>query len=101
MKQRQYLKLEKDNQKKNQTEIGIDSPKIDIDGLIEKWSRSWKPPVVPRQKIQEFLGDVISAKTIANCDSAGVGPPSFKIGGRRVYPKDELLEWLRQRMQAE
>ncbi len=72
--------------------------KIDIEHLINEWDQSWKPPVVPRHKIPEFSGHTISSKTIANLDSKGEGPPSFKMGRTRVYPKADLLKWFKNRM---
>lgn len=56
-----------------------------------KWPSTW----VSRREIENFTGGAVSAKFMANCDSAGVGPGGrFKIGRSVCYPVNELLVWL-------
>lgn len=38
--------------------------------------------------------------TIRYWDHMGKGPRSFKLGGRRVYRKSEVLRWIEQQEQA-
>lgn len=65
-----------------------------------------KPPNLSSNIRQLFLTPVevvdryhgkISVRTLANWRSAGISPPFSKIGGRILYPLDELEEWERRR----
>jgi hypothetical protein len=55
------------------------------------------PPMIARDHVGKLLGGVISPKTLANLDSLGVGPKSMRMGRKRVYMTEDLLEWLAQR----
>ena len=66
---------------------------IDLKDLIPKL-----PPLIARDRVAEYLGGVISAKTLANLDSLGDGPSGrMRIGRKIVYRTEDLLEWLEQR----
>ena len=53
------------------------------------------PPVIARKDIERQLGGVISTKTLANADSAGIGPMgAFQVGRTVVYPTESLVNWL-------
>lgn len=39
----------------------------------------------------------ITTRTLANWRSAGIGPPFTKVGGRILYPVNDILEWERKR----
>jgi len=54
------------------------------------------PPLIPRADVRKLLG-VISRKTLSNLDSLGQGPPSRHVGRLVVYPRDEFVEWLKER----
>lgn len=57
------------------------------------------PDLVPRTLIPQVTGGLISAKTMANADSNGVGPSGrIKFGRRVAYPKDALIIWLRSKL---
>ncbi len=68
-----------------------------ITKAFEQAAADWPSPFVPRKRIEKFTGGAISSKTLANFDSQGLGPPSFKLGRDRVYIKDRLVEWLKSR----
>ena len=56
------------------------------------------PPCIARKSVQEFLGGTVSAKTLANWDSLGLGPKnSIKHGKSVIYETMSLLEWLDER----
>lgn len=67
-----------------------------LDHLIERWPF----PYVARREIELFCGSVISARTLANLDCMGKGPPGRVTFGKYVcYPTKDLVEWLRSRME--
>lgn len=45
------------------------------------------------EELVERYNNKITVRTLANWRSAGVSPPYTKVGGRIVYPVDELLKW--------
>ena len=56
------------------------------------------PPCIARKKASEYLGGAVSAKTLANYDSLGLGPKnSIKYGRTVIYETVSLLEWLDER----
>lgn len=52
--------------------------------------------LTPAEVVQRYEGK-ISTRTLANWRSAGTSPPFSKIGGRILYPLDELVEWEKRR----
>lgn len=46
----------------------------------------------PEELVARYNGKV-TIRTLANWRSAGVSPPYTKVGGRIVYPVDQLLKW--------
>lgn len=57
------------------------------------------PPLVPRDKVYELTGGLISRKTLANLDSLGQGPKKRLCFGKKVcYPKEIFVEWLLERI---
>jgi molybdopterin converting factor small subunit len=60
----------------------------------------WPSPFVVRDRIELFGGGMITARYIANLDSAGKGPAGrFRIGRKVAYPVEELIKWLEERSQ--
>lgn len=56
------------------------------------------PPIVPRPQVHELTGGLVAVGTLANADSAGVGPKDrFWVGKRTCYHRAALLDWLRER----
>lgn len=59
------------------------------------------PAVIARAEVPRLLGGLVSAGTLANEDSAGTGPAGrFYLGKKAAYGRDELLDWLRERLTA-
>jgi len=56
------------------------------------------PPLISRDHVEDYLGGVITAKTLANLDSEGKGPKLMRIGRKVAYMTADLLEWLSQRL---
>ena len=53
------------------------------------------PPIIARKDIGRQLGGLVSAKTLANADSAGTGPlGAYQVGRVIVYPTEALINWL-------
>ncbi len=59
------------------------------------------PPVIPRNKINLYLGGLISKGHLQNCDSKGIGPKRIKIGKRCGYIREDLIAWLKEKMVKE
>jgi hypothetical protein len=56
------------------------------------------PVIVSRSEVPRLLGGLVSAGTLANEDAAGTGPRGrFYVGRRAAYPRESLIEWLRER----
>jgi len=70
-----------------------DDRRFDFKSLKEKWPSS----IVAREEIKNFTGGAISEKYMANLDSQQQGPESFRLGHKRVYPVDSLINWLEKR----
>lgn len=69
----------------------------DLKQLKERWPSAF----VARSKVGEFSGGILCAGTLANADSAKVGPKHrVRIGRKVAYPVDSLIEWLETRMEA-
>lgn len=52
--------------------------------------------LTPQEVVARYEGRV-NVRTLANWRSAGVSPPFTKVGGRILYPLQELIEWERRR----
>jgi len=52
--------------------------------------------LTPREVASRYNGQ-ITHRTLANWRSSGVSPPFCKIGGRILYPLDELILWEQRR----
>ena len=61
----------------------------------------WPSTLVARTEVPKFCGGAISSGYLANEDSAGRGPRgAFRLGKRVVYPIDNLIEWLEERVKS-
>jgi len=62
--------------------------------MVEKWPSA----IVARTESPKFSGGSLTAKLLANHDSAGTGPAErFKIGRKVVYPTVALAAWMQSR----
>lgn len=53
------------------------------------------PPVVARKNVEQFLGGIVTTKTLANADSKGEGPAvAYAVGRSIVYRREALVDWL-------
>lgn len=53
------------------------------------------PPLIARNNVAVVTGGIIQPKTIMNDESMGYGPKrSLMVAGKRVYPRESLLEYL-------
>lgn len=77
------------------------SDKIKILALKTAWNK-WPAPVVARSEVRKFTGGIFSPRTLANLDSKGEGPRGrLRLGRKVCYPKNELIEWLLERLDLE
>ncbi len=68
--------------------------------IIDQIKKTWPHPVIPRHKVAEATGYLVSSKTCANEDSLGSGiPGAFMVNGRVCYPTQNLLDWLKLRIE--
>ena len=58
------------------------------------------PPIISRDRVEKYLGGVITAKRLANLDSLGEGPPRVRIGRKVGYPVRTFLVWLEGRTEV-
>ena len=53
------------------------------------------PEFCSRQQIEQAMDSLLKSRTLANLFSCGKGPHGVLIGKRMVYPKQELMVWLK------
>ena len=61
-------------------------------------ANAWGSPVVAREAVSKFSGGLLNPRTMANIDSQGSGPKMVKLGRKRGYWVDSLVEWMNSRM---
>lgn len=49
------------------------------------------------EELVDRYSNKITVRTLANWRSAGVSPPYTKVGGRIIYPADDLYRWEKSR----
>ena len=65
---------------------------------FELMENEWPSKLVARSEIARFTGGAFKSGTLANLDSKGEGPSGrFRLGKKIVYPKTELVQWLKGR----
>ncbi len=53
------------------------------------------PPIIGRAEVDRFLPGLVKPQTLAQADSAGLGPEiAWKLGRKVAYKTDSLLLWL-------
>ena len=62
---------------------------------------AWPSPIVAREKVGPFSGGLLNPRTMANIDSLGGGPKMVRLGRKRGYWVDSLIEWMNSRMNEE
>lgn len=67
---------------------------------FQELARRWPSPLVARDQktLDKFSGGVLNARTLANLDNLGEGPPNRVRFGRKVaYYASDLVEWMEKR----
>jgi hypothetical protein len=59
------------------------------------------PEIFAEKAIPDLLPGWYSNRHLSNLRSKGLGPESFKLGRRTMYCKDDFLDWLKDRLEAE
>ncbi|WP_034627354.1 hypothetical protein [Desulfocurvibacter africanus] len=58
------------------------------------------PPLFSRKEASKSLGGLLSAKTLANLDSKGIGPKGrIQIAGKVAYTREAFIDWVIARTQ--
>lgn len=76
--------------------MNIDIKKSDLSTLANQL-----PPVIARNKIDHYLGGLISKGYLENLDSQGIGPRRIRLGRRVGYLRSDLIAWLEERSKIE
>jgi len=59
------------------------------------------PAYLTRKDVGKILGNIISARYLANLDALGQGPPKVNLKGRKtIYTRDGLIAWLEGRIEV-
>jgi len=67
---------------------------------LQRLAESWPSPYVARTMVKTFSGGLITAKHIANLDSAGKGPAGrIRVGRKIAYNVRALISWMEARSQ--
>lgn len=61
----------------------------------------WPSAIVTRNEVGKFTGDLLNPRTLANCDSAGIGPRRIKFGKKVAYFTEDLVSWMEGRLQTD
>lgn len=59
--------------------------------------KHWPSGIVARTAVAEFSGGLLDAKTLANLDSIGDGPPKGRLGRKVFYKVNDLVSWMESR----
>lgn len=69
---------------------------------FDQMKQSWGHPFVARRDVPKFTNGLISTRTLARDDAAGVGPKGgFLLVGKMVYPVESLVEYLENKILKE
>ena len=64
-------------------------------------AKNWSCPFVARAEVKEFSGGILNSKSLANLDSAGLGPTGrIRIGRKIAYPVSSLISWMENRTEV-
>jgi len=74
---------------------------IDIKKLREEYEKTW-PPIIARNDIAAYTGGLYTAGTMQVYDSKGIGVKNLiRLKGRKIgYPKQDLIDWLLNRIEV-
>lgn len=60
-------------------------------------ARRWPSTVVARSEVAKFTGGLVRPKTLANAESLGIGPRSYRFGKKIFYHANDLITWMSKR----
>lgn len=67
---------------------------------FEEMAKTWPSGLVARSEVGRFSGGLLNGRTLANLDSAGMGPPNrIRVGRKIAYPVRDLIRWIAGRAQ--
>lgn len=73
-----------------------------IDELFEKMKEAWNAPFVKRQDVGKFSFGVLAPGAVTQADHKGKGiKNSFKLNGYICYPVDDVIEFLKSKLETE
>jgi len=61
-------------------------------------AQKWPSAIVARSEVGKFSGGLLNPRTMANYDSAGVGPKKIKFGKKVGYSAEDLIAWMETRL---
>lgn len=67
---------------------------------FQELSKRWPSAIVARHEVPKFTGGLLNARTLANLDSLGEGPPRGRCGRKIFYKVEDLCTWLQARSKA-
>lgn len=69
--------------------------------IFQQMVEAWPSPIVARTESAVFSGGLLNEKTLANYDSAGIGPAGrFRVGRKICYSTKSLAAWLQSRSEV-
>jgi hypothetical protein len=70
---------------------------LTFSSMAEKWPSAF----VARSEVEKFSGGIVSAKYLANLDSAGKGPSGrIRVGRKIAYPVVSFIDWMESRTEV-
>lgn len=72
---------------------------MDLDSIMSIFAKDM-PEIVLRKDIRKHTGGWLAPGTLSNLDARHEGPPKVRLGKYVGYPREELLKWLKNRMQS-
>lgn len=64
---------------------------------FQELGKRWPSAIVARHEVPKFTGGLLNARTLANLDSLGEGPPRARCGRKIFYKVEDLCAWLQAR----
>lgn len=75
---------------------------MEAKNLLQALAARWPATYVPRERIGEFSGHIISPKTCANLDSTGRGIEGrVRINNKICYPVANVIAFLESKVQVQ
>ncbi len=65
-----------------------------VSGNFQILAQKWPSAIVARSEVGKFSGGLLNPRTLANYDSAGIGPRRVKFGKKVAYFAEDLVAWM-------